>query len=217
MTKTALTLCMIYNDTDILLGKKKRGFGTGYFNGFGGHVENGETIEDAAYREVREEILVEPRNLKKRGVLNFFFSGGAGSASGGEHMPEELEGTVAKYAFVTKSQNFERGEVGISRHIHSICRGISAKPQPKLCDCSRNGIRQQSLRVHVFSTSEFEGEPKETEEMEPRWYPLDKIPYEMMWADDIHWLPLLLRGKNFTGDFYFKDAVTLLRHKIREI
>ncbi|MDO8505831.1 MAG: 8-oxo-dGTP diphosphatase [bacterium] len=152
MTKTVLTLCMIYNDTDVLLGKKKRGFGTGYFNGFGGHVEEGETIEDAAYREVREEILVEPRNLQKRGVLNFFF----------KHMPEELE-------------------------------------------------------VHVFSTSEFEGEPKETEEMEPRWYPLNKIPYQTMWADDKYWLPILLAGKNFRGEFYFKDAVTLLRHKIREI
>ena len=36
----------------LLLGKKLRGFGEGYFNGFGGKVELGETIEASARREV---------------------------------------------------------------------------------------------------------------------------------------------------------------------
>jgi 8-oxo-dGTP pyrophosphatase MutT (NUDIX family) len=31
---------------------KKRGFGAGYYNGFGGKVEPGESIEQAAQREV---------------------------------------------------------------------------------------------------------------------------------------------------------------------
>ena len=34
----------------ILLGMKKRGFGSGKWNGFGGKVEPNETIEDAAKR-----------------------------------------------------------------------------------------------------------------------------------------------------------------------
>jgi len=34
----------------ILLGYKKRGFGAGKWNGFGGKVEIGETVEDAAKR-----------------------------------------------------------------------------------------------------------------------------------------------------------------------
>jgi hypothetical protein len=37
----------------VLLGRKKRGFGEGYVNGFGGKVEPGETVEAAAAREVR--------------------------------------------------------------------------------------------------------------------------------------------------------------------
>lgn len=37
----------------LLLGRKLRGFGEGYLNGFGGKVEPGETIEAAAAREVR--------------------------------------------------------------------------------------------------------------------------------------------------------------------
>lgn len=39
----------------ILLGLKKRGFGAGKWNGFGGKVEKGETIEAAALRELEEE------------------------------------------------------------------------------------------------------------------------------------------------------------------
>lgn len=152
MTKTVLTLCMIHNDTHILLGKKKRGFGVGFFNGFGGHVEIGETIEDAAYREVREEAKIEPRNLQKRGVLNFSF----------EHMPEELE-------------------------------------------------------VHVFSTAEFEGQPTETDEMQPQWFSRDEIPFDRMWQDDKYWLPLLLKGENFNANFHFKDTTTLLAHTINTL
>jgi len=39
----------------MLLGMKKRGFGAGKWNGFGGKVEPGETVEDGAMRELHEE------------------------------------------------------------------------------------------------------------------------------------------------------------------
>ncbi|MDO8604541.1 MAG: hypothetical protein Q7K40_04085 [bacterium] len=41
MTKKVLTLCHLHTDTHVLLGKKKRGFGAGQWNGFGGNVEKG--------------------------------------------------------------------------------------------------------------------------------------------------------------------------------
>ncbi len=69
--------------------------------------------------------------------------------------------------------------------------------------------------VHQFSTADYEGEPKESEEGELRWFPVDEIPFKEMWQDDEHWLPLLLRGECFTGDFYFnEDATELLRHNL---
>jgi hypothetical protein len=47
--------------------------------------------------------------------------------------------------------------------------------------------------------------------------PVDQIPYEEMWQDDEHWLPLLLEGKRFEGEFYFnEDATELLDYSIRE-
>lgn len=44
------TLIIVRNEDEILLGFKKRGFGVGKWNGFGGKVETGESITDAAVR-----------------------------------------------------------------------------------------------------------------------------------------------------------------------
>ena len=50
-TRKALTLLFVRNNfNEILLGLKKRGFGEGKWNGFGGKVNPTETITDAAIR-----------------------------------------------------------------------------------------------------------------------------------------------------------------------
>jgi len=73
--KKILTLCIIYQHPKVLLGLKKRGFGTGRWNGFGGKVIVGETIEAAAKRELKEEAGIEAENLEKVGMLDFEFKG----------------------------------------------------------------------------------------------------------------------------------------------
>ncbi|XP_063284996.1 oxidized purine nucleoside triphosphate hydrolase isoform X2 [Pelobates fuscus] len=47
-TSKLLTLVLVVQPPRILLGMKKRGFGVGLWNGFGGKVQTGETIEEAA-------------------------------------------------------------------------------------------------------------------------------------------------------------------------
>lgn len=74
-----VTLCLLVRGdppTEVLLGLKKAGFGAGKYNGFGGKVKAGETIEAAAIREVEEEVglVVSPKNLKSVGRLTFLFS-----------------------------------------------------------------------------------------------------------------------------------------------
>lgn len=66
-----LTLTLITKDQQILLGLKKRGFGMGKYNGFGGKVEIGETIEEAAAREVFEESNLSLNSIKKIAIINF--------------------------------------------------------------------------------------------------------------------------------------------------
>ena len=81
MKKKIMTLCCIHDDSRLLLGMKKRGFGAGRWNGFGGKMHEGETIEQAARRETKEEAGIEVENLNQRGVLTFV----------SENNPEELE------------------------------------------------------------------------------------------------------------------------------
>lgn len=71
------TLVFVFNEKNqILLAMKKRGFGEGKWNGAGGKVEEGETIVQAASRELMEEtgINIAPDKLEARGVLHFHFS-----------------------------------------------------------------------------------------------------------------------------------------------
>ena len=68
-----LTLCLVCTQTHVLLAMKKRGFGAGRFNGFGGKVEPGETVEVAAAREMMEEGNIEPVSMQKVGLLTFTF------------------------------------------------------------------------------------------------------------------------------------------------
>lgn len=69
-----VTLLFLRREGEILLAMKKRGFGEGKWNGVGGKVEVGETIEAATIRECQEEISVTPKILKPAGTLEFYLS-----------------------------------------------------------------------------------------------------------------------------------------------
>ncbi|GBG77136.1 hypothetical protein CBR_g23462 [Chara braunii] len=68
-----LTLVIVEKNGRLLLGRKKRGFGEGYYNGFGGKVEDGENIRESAARELEEEALIKPLDMNRRGILIFHF------------------------------------------------------------------------------------------------------------------------------------------------
>lgn len=69
------------------------------------------------------------------------------------------------------------------------------------------------LHCHVFRASGLDGTPTATEEAIPLWTALDAIPWSSMWADDAHWLPLLLAGQRFQGRFVF-DGDAMLDHEL---
>lgn len=71
--RTPTTLTLIHHDDRILLGMKKRGFGMGRWNGFGGKLEAGETVEEAAKREMLQESGITIKGMEKVATLDFEF------------------------------------------------------------------------------------------------------------------------------------------------
>lgn len=76
--ETHYTLAIVteHSRRRILLGLKQRGFGTGFYNSFGGKVEEGEELGESAARELHEEtgIVVSPDELTHVGILHFSFA-----------------------------------------------------------------------------------------------------------------------------------------------
>lgn len=154
MNKKTLSLLFLRKNDQVLLAMKKRGFGEGRWNGVGGKVELGETVQSAMVRESQEEIGVTPIEYEKVADIRF--------------------------------DEFFKGE-------------------PTL------------MHVHVFLASHWKGEPTESEEMAPRWFSTDKIPYEKMWADDPYWLPQVLEGKKISADFKLDKSDAIVSHIIKEV
>lgn len=79
MTAAQVTLCFLLRETpdgtEVLLGLKKTGFGSGKIVGIGGHIEAGESAQEGICREVMEEtgVTIRPADLLDAGVVEFIF------------------------------------------------------------------------------------------------------------------------------------------------
>jgi mutator protein MutT len=73
------------------------------------------------------------------------------------------------------------------------------------------------MHVHVYLCDQWQGEPKETEEMSPAWFSLDSLPYDTMWQDGKYWLPHILNGKKIYGKFSFDSQDNMLSHDIKTV
>ncbi|HSW99698.1 MAG TPA: 8-oxo-dGTP diphosphatase [Patescibacteria group bacterium] len=68
--------------------------------------------------------------------------------------------------------------------------------------------------AHVYITEDWDGEPHETEEMRPKWFKRNALPYDAMWGDDKVWLPEMLAGKRFRGTFTLDNKDDILHSKM---
>ena len=139
-----LTLALLFRDDKILLAMKKRKFGVGKWNGYGGKLEDGETPIEGVVREVKEESNLDiPKELfKELGYMDFYFDDKA----------------------------------------------------------------EWNQRVIVYRVDNFVGEPEETEEMMPKWFPVSEIPWDEMWKGDDQWIPYVVENKHFAGTVHFSES-----------
>jgi 8-oxo-dGTP pyrophosphatase MutT (NUDIX family) len=69
------------------------------------------------------------------------------------------------------------------------------------------GVPERNM-MHVYFGLKWEGEPKESDEIEPRWTKISDIDYGKMWCDDEHWYPHVLAGKKVEAWFHFNEDDT---------
>lgn len=147
-----VTICWLIKEDKVLLGLKKRGFGSGKYTSFGGKLKEGETLEQSAVRELFEEtgLVTQTEYLDKKAEVSFTFP----------HKPDW------------------------------------------------NQI------AHVYIVRQWEGEPKESEEMKPEWYLIKELPYSKMWEADKHWVAHVLKGKYVTASFTYGQNNKVLNKNI---
>ena len=109
----------------------------------------------------------------------------------------------------------EKGETALASAIRETQEEVGVTPTgvEEIGELFFEFLDGYKLHVAVFAASGLEGELCETPEATPFWTNVDRIPYDEMWQDDTHWLPLLLARKKFRGFFVF-DGETLLSHRL---
>lgn len=151
---TKFTLIFIRTNEKILLGFKKRGFGVGKWNGFGGKVEKNESILDGAIRELKEEsnLTVSRSDMKYLGYVRY-------------DLTESLHTDI----------------------------------------------------VYIFIASKFTGSLAESEEMSPKWFKIDEIPYDKMWVDSKDWLPIVLRNRGLLAKYVLSGERNIQKKTVEDI
>lgn len=98
MKQLETTLLLLRKENEILLAMKKRGFGTGKYNGVGGKLEENETPDMAMLRETKEEINVIPTKYEKMGIVEFieFVKGEKTNLKFHLYVATEWEGTPSE-------------------------------------------------------------------------------------------------------------------------
>lgn len=71
--------------------------------------------------------------------------------------------------------------------------------------------------VHVFLVTGWQGEPTESDEMRPRWFASDRLPFADMWPDDVLWLPQVLAGERLEAAFVFGSRDVIVAHRVASI
>lgn len=62
-----------------------------------------------------------------------------------------------------------------------------------------------SQRSHVLLGREFRGDLRASDELEPEWRGVFRLPVHRMWSDAVHWVPRALAGAVIRAEYAFGD------------
>jgi len=71
-----------------------------------------------------------------------------------------------------------------------------------------------SQESSVFVCRAWQGEPRGSDELDPEWFDLERVPYGEMWDDARRWLPAVLAGASVRRSFVFgEDLATVVEER----
>ncbi len=97
--------------------------------------------------------------------------------------------------------------------------GVSVSDLKKIAELSFCFVENSAWDqlVHVYFCEKWIGEPAESEEMKPKWFSIEEIPYRNMWPDDEFWLPKVLKGDQLKATFKFGENDVILEKEVNVV
>ena len=173
------TLCYIEKNGCYLMlhrTKKEHDYNKNKWIGIGGKFENGESPEDCAVREIREEtgLIVEHADLEYCGIVTFIDMTGVGEVSPSLQPPPQSSATPSPRGKAPKTPCDFPASLATDKLDSEQCERLTP-PAP------------YTEFMHIFRSRKFSGELKtDCDEGDLEWVPLSKLKELPHWqADEI--------------------------------
>ena len=134
-----------------------------------------------AYFIIDGQVLLGLRKKVSMGLGENLIAGVGGKVEEGETVEEAL-----------KREVFEEISVSVT-----LCREMG---KVHFLFPDRPDWQQE---MTIFIVEEWEDEAKESKVILPMWVPINDLPEDQMWDDNLYWLPFVLKGKRVNGTFLY--------------